>query len=169
VFEEPPDERRVGRVGVGEVDVTAPDECRLGEPVRERLDHPERLGVVEHDHVVRLGDVRRVLRRPPPVGLAHPVGEGSVLALEAVVYRLRHLVERIVPFDDLPAGLDADVVHQRNERRQHLRYASARGRGVEVQDARVGQIGGDRPDTFAAFVREVSLVVAECPVPHRGV
>ena len=92
-----------------------------------------RLRVVHDDHVPAAGDLggveRVVALEDLPLLLAERVG----VALQRVVEALGDVVELLAPEHDLPLGVDADVVHQRDQRVEDLRHAAAERGGGEVE------------------------------------
>jgi len=60
--------------------------------------------------------------------------EGYRLSLEGVVEVLRDREEVALAGQDVPLGLDPDVVHERNQREDHLRNAAALVGRVHVED-----------------------------------
>ena len=128
----------------GEVDVAAPDPgLRL---LRHVPPDAGRLRVVDDDHVPAARDLGGVERVVALVDLPLLVAERVGVALERVVEALRGVVELLAAEHHLPLGLDAHVVHQRDQRVEDLRHAAAeRGRG-EVQHPQALEVLGELPD-----------------------
>ena len=130
------------RVGLGEVDVAAPD------PVAALLlgaaAQPDRLRVVDDDRVPlalqALGvDLVDFVEELPLL-----VAERLLGALQRVVEELGRVEELLLAEDHVPVGVEADVAHQRHDRVEDLRDAAAERGGADVQDAlpleRLGQL-----------------------------
>jgi hypothetical protein len=92
-----------------------------------------------------------------------PVLVGQVLrrALEGVVHELRRVEELLAPVDDLPLGLEADVLHERHERVEDLAHAAAERRGGDVHDARALQRLGERADLLDELATHQMRVVGQ--------
>ena len=103
----------------------------LAEQVRDR----HRLRVVHDADVEALGERREVLfDRPQVVDLHRRLPRDLLVALEAVVDRLRDLEELLVAVDDAPLRGDAEVIEQRDLREEDLGDAAAVLGRVDVQD-----------------------------------
>ena len=121
------------RVGLGEVDVAAPD------PVAALLlgaaAQADRLRVVDDDRVPlalqALGVDRVDLVEDRPLLVAQRL----LGALQRVVEELGRVEELLLAEDHVPVGVEADVAHQRHDRVEDLRDAAAEGGGADVQDA----------------------------------
>ena len=99
------------------------------------VDQPDRLGVVD-DHDVELALERvGVQLRVAAEDLLLLLGERGLVALEPVVDRLRDVEELVLAVDDPPLGVEARVLHERDERVQDLGHAAAERGRREVQDA----------------------------------
>ena len=130
------------RVGLGEVDVAAPD------PVAALLGgaapQPDRLRVVDDDRVPLALQALGVHRVDLVEQLPLLVAQRLLGALQRVVEELGRVEELFLAEDHVPVGVEADVAHQRHDRVEDLRDAAAEGGGADVQDAlplqRLGQL-----------------------------
>jgi hypothetical protein len=131
-------------VGRREVDVATPD------PAFPRLtgvlDHGGRLRVVDDDEVELVGERLCVLPVVAPKSLLLILRQAARVSLEAVVDRLRHVEELVLPVDDAPFCLKPRLAHERDERVEDLGDAAAEGGGREVEDALSAERLGQRPD-----------------------
>ena len=124
-------------VGVGEVDVAAPDPLGVAHPAAEALaqeaEHRCGLRIVDDDEVVVAVEQQRVVEHLLEVDALHRRGPLDVGALQAVVHGLGDREELVAAVHHLPVGVDADAAEQRDVRREQLGDAAAvRGR-VEVE------------------------------------
>ena len=125
-----------GRVGRRGVDVAAPDPaCLVVAADRRPGSQRARLGIVDHDEVVVARELLGVAAIDLLVERADLVGELDGRALQAVVEALRDVEELAVGRHDLPLGLQADIVHQRQQRVEDLGDPAAERGRVDVQDA----------------------------------
>ena len=117
-----------------EVDVAAPDPFRP--PCGERVDHRNGLRVVDDHEVVRVRvEDGRVLGVVPREDLAVVRRQPAGVALQAVVDRLRDVVELVGAADHPPLDVEARIGHQRHERVVDLGDAAAECGRRHVHDA----------------------------------
>ena len=158
------------RVGVGEVDVAAPDP--LGVLVRDArvarvVEHRGGLRVVHHDVVPLAFELQRVVEHPLEVDAFHLAVPLDVGALQRVVDVLGDGEELVAAVDDLPLGLDPEVAQQGNVGREQLGDAAAvRGR-VHVEHPGAAQRRGQLPDPLEGPGLDGVLVVVEMLVEQR--
>jgi hypothetical protein len=145
------------RVGLGEVDVAAPDPV-LG-VIGRVVPHPDRLRVVDDDHVPLAVEAVRVhlvvvVEQLPLVG-----SERVRVALQRVVEELGRVEELLSAHDHLPVGVQPDVPHQRDDRVKDLRNAAPEGGGAHVQDPLALEALGELADlVHQAAPRQVGVV-----------
>jgi hypothetical protein len=80
------------------------------------------------------------------------------------VDRLRDVEELLGPADDPPLGVEADVVHERDERVVDLGHTAAEGRRRHVEDALAPQRLGQAVDLVDEAPRDERAVVSEALV-----
>ena len=80
----------------------------------------------------QLARVHLVVAAP---GVPLLVGEVLRVALQRVVHHLRRVEELLAAVDHVPLDVEADVLHQRDQRVEDLRDAAAEGGRGQVQDA----------------------------------
>ena len=118
--------------GAGEIGVTAPDPAPALRPV---ADQGQRRQVVDHDQVRIEPERGRVRHRDFFVRGEHGLGDGDPLTVERRLERAGRVVEDRVPDDDLPRGVDAQVLEERHEAGQHLRRPAPVAARVDVDEA----------------------------------
>ena len=101
---------------------------------RDEVTHGERLRVVDDDEVVGPRELGGVGAADALVEVPRLGREVDRVALQAVVEALGDVVELRRRREDLPVRLEADVVHERDQRVEDLGDAAAEGGGVDVQD-----------------------------------
>ncbi len=111
--------------------MTAPDPAVP--PPRAVLDDGRRLRVVDlHD----IGVEVKLLGVQPidaPILLPHLLRNLNLAPLEGIVDALGRAEEERAPLDHLPAGLDSEIVEQRDQRVQHLGHPTAGQGGVDME------------------------------------
>ena len=160
-------------VGLGEVDVAAPD------PVTALLGgaapQPDRLRVVDDDRVPlafqALGvDLVDLVEDRPLL-----VAQRLLGALQRVVKELGRVEELFLAEDHVPVRVEPGVAHQRHDRVEDLRDAAAEGGGADVQDAlafeRLGQLADPLAQLFAGDVGVVGerLLAEGDFLKHRAI
>ena len=174
------------RVGVGEVDVAAPDPRGVlhlaAEALAEEAEHRRRLRVVHHDVVVVALEEQRVVEHLLEVRALHARRPLDVGALEPVVHGLGDGEELVAAVHHLPVGVDADAAQQRHVGGEQLGDAAAVRGGVDVQHARalqrlrqladlVDDLGADHPRVVVDVLLEQGDAVehGHSGVPGTGI
>src|SRR5512133_1394980 len=129
--------------------------------VFEVVDHPGGLWVVDDDEVVVVLEFAGVQLLVTPEDLALLVGQALRIALERVVDRLRDVPELFGALDDPPLGLEAGILHQRDEGVVDLRNTASEGRRREVYDTLPGERLGQPLDLIHEPTRRDSRVIGE--------
>lgn len=119
------------RLGVGQVDVAAPDP---GLSLLVELDEGKGLGVVYDDRIVVDVCVERKILVGLGVEFSFDRGKIQGFALEGVVEFFGDGEEIRVAVEYSPARVDPDVVHQGDEGLEHLCDSTSLIRGVDVED-----------------------------------
>ena len=139
-----------------------PRQIHFARPVGKRVDHRDRLRVVDdHEVVVVLRELRRVLRVEAGEDRLLLRGQRARRALQAVVDRLRDVEELVLAVDDPPLDVEARVRHQRHERVVDLGDAAAERGRRDVHDALALQRLGEPLDLVHQTARDQRGVVAE--------
>ena len=137
----------------------APDPMRAR--VLEVVDHPGGLWVVDDDEVVVVLELARVQLLVAPEDLALLFGQALRIALKRVVDRLRDVPELFGALDDPPLGLEAGILHQRDEGVVDLRNTASEGRRREVHDTLPGKRFGQPLDLIHEPTRRDGRVIGE--------
>jgi hypothetical protein len=147
-----------------EVDVAAPDPGPR--PLRHVVVDREWLRVVDDRDVPVAVELARVhlvvaLKHLPLLG-AERVG----VSLERVVEPLGDVVELLAAEHHLPLGLDPDILHQRDQGVEDLRYAAAEGGRGDVHHAQALEALRQLPDLGDQLAPREVRVVSEALVPY---
>ena len=89
------------------------------------------------------------------------------LPWSALCMQLGDVVELLAAEHHLPLGVDADVVHQRDQRVEDLRDPAAERRGGEVQDLQPLELGGQLADLLDQRLARHVRVVGQALVADR--
>ena len=122
------------------VDVASPDP-RAVSRARGLLarDDRRRLGIVHEHHVVVVRDLLGVCPHAVEVDRRHLLGPRHVGPLHPVVAELRHGEVLVRALENLPGGVDAEVLEDAEVREQQLGHSASERGAVEVQDSRAGE------------------------------
>ena len=152
--------------GVGQIGVAAPGPSAMPRPMADQRQGRQ---VMDHHEVGLQPERCRVGGGGLHVGDEHGLRDRRRLAGQRRLDRSRRAVERRVPDDDLPRGVDAQVLQQRHETRQHLRRPAAVAARVDVDEAPALEPLGELQQQIDRAARRDVPVLLQARSGHRAV